>query len=137
MIEMAGIKTIAAALGGTMSAMLAVFAVGLQDHGLVETITAGGLGAGMSIILVKWLLNQYNTAIGRLSKLEDERASIIRETVGALTRVTDEIAELVDASRKRGEETMKLAEELRHRPCMYQSWTQQQQSHGPQPQKMK
>ena len=99
-----------------------MFAAGITDHpGLFETIAAGGLGASLSIILVKWLMNQHSNSITRLSTLEDERATIIRETVQALNKASNEIRELVVESRKRGTEINRLCELLKERPCIYGS----------------
>jgi len=104
----------------------AVFAVAMTDHaGAIETITAAGLGGAISLVLIKWILASYNKAVDRLSKLEDERATMVKEMVEALVKVTDKLVdvakgmgELVDASHHRGTEVRDLIAELRRRPCI-------------------
>lgn len=123
MLEMAGVKTIAGVTGAMASAS---FAVAITDHvGAIETITAAGLGGCISMVLIKWILNSYNKAVDRLSKLEDERAIMVKEMVGALVKVTDKLVEvadgmgkLVEASHERGNEVRELIGELRQRPCI-------------------
>lgn len=124
LIESCGVKVLAASIGGASGLM---FGVGLADHpNIIETIMAGGLGAGLSVFMVKWLLGQYNTAISRLAKIEDERALLVRETVASLDRTTERsdklinsVAELIEASHERGQEVCELISELKQRPCMY------------------
>lgn len=116
MIEISGLTATAGASGALISSMLAV---GLSDHpGLLETIAAGGLGASLSILLVKWMLSQYNRTAQRLAKLEDERALLIRETVSAMTVMTKDVRDLVNASQSRGVEVRELVAELKNRPCL-------------------
>lgn len=123
MVEMVGIKHIAGLTGAMASAS---FAVAITDHaGAIETITAAGLGGAISIVLIKWILASYNKAVDRLSKLEDERATMVKEMVEALVKVTNKLVdvakgmgELVEASHERGTEVRDLIHELKQRPCI-------------------